>query len=191
MSRITDPTEKKAAAYENDYRNQSEYPHAFRRIFPRRKARANRTYRHQVRQYVAGNAENILQQEESSIPPVRRKTVRKWTPLPLGRWVEHRQAKRIRQVAWNYFRDPYVRERDSERFSGFLAGTIAVDTAETRALALHWHVLLHGFKPGQPRSYMNDDRRSAWLQAFLTDNPDWDQRLHAWMASALKENERL
>ena len=120
MSKITDPTEKKAVAYEEDHRNQSEYPHAFRRIFPRKKARASRTYRHQVRQYIADNAEQIIQEEESSIPPVRRKVIRKWTPIALGDWVAFRQGKRIRQVAWNYFRYPYERERDRERFAAFL-----------------------------------------------------------------------
>lgn len=189
MSKLTDPTEKKMVAYKEDHRVPAEHPHAFRHSFPRKKARASRIYRHQVRRYVEDNTERILQEEESSVPPVRRKSVRKWGSVPLGKWVAYRQAKRIRQVAWNYFRNPYERERDRERFSTFLAATMAIDTADTRALALHWHALLHGFEPGQPRVYMNDDRRSAWLKAFLADNPEWDQRLHAWMESADKADD--
>ena len=70
-----------------------------------------------------------------------------------------------------------------------LETTIAADTEDSRALARHWNALLYGAEPGRLRISMNDDRRSTWLRAFVADNPEWDQRLDAWIEYALITHE--
>ncbi len=50
MSKVKNPHEKKRLAYDRDHVSPAEYPHAFRKTWPRKKARAERRARRKVRQ---------------------------------------------------------------------------------------------------------------------------------------------
>lgn len=181
MSKITHPAEKKARAYRQDHRYPAEYPHAFRTAFPRKKARANRKYRRQVRQFLDDTHDAIRDGAEASSPPVRREYVRKWAAVPLDEWVRERQERRVRRVAWNYFKNPYDPATHREPFLAFLAQAMASDTQATLAIARYFHELvdLTDSPPSDPDA--NVSRKRTWLAAFLADNPEWDERLRAWM----------
>ncbi len=88
MSPSTNPTLKKALAYKKDHRVAAEYPHAFRRIWPRKKAWANRKYRHRAQQRLAeAMSYGPDEQADSSVLPVRRDKQRKSGVMPLEKWV--------------------------------------------------------------------------------------------------------
>ncbi len=185
MSKITDPTEKKALAYEKDHRDLTEFPHTFRTVWPRKKARANRKYRRQVHQYVNDSEQAILEGAELSTPPLRRGTVRKWGAVPLSKWVADQKEMRLRRTAWNFFKRPYDREMDQQRFSRFLATITQGRTAASREIAKHFGEMLAPPDPSKPpyHPHIAEPLPREWLAAFLADTPEWDQRLRAWIAS--------
>jgi hypothetical protein len=184
MSKITNPTEKKTLAYREDHRYPAEYPHAFRTTFPRKKARANRKYRRQVRQILDDSRDLIRDGSESSSPPVRREYVRKWAVVPLGAWVTDRRDWRLRRVAWNYFKSPYDPVAPREPFAAFLTQVMATDTPATLVLARYFHELLYPTTVPQHAPDFNVSRKRTWLAAYIRDNPAWEQRLRTWFERA-------
>src|SRR4051812_12824377 len=115
MSRVKDPGEKKALEYTKDHRYGGEYPHAFRRNFPRKRARANRAYRHRVRQFVEHANVDLTERTD---PPVRRTYVRKWGASPLGVWIAYRQSVRALRTVGKILRSLYT-AANRERFVAF------------------------------------------------------------------------
>jgi len=83
-SPVRDPQEKKRLSYERDYRNVSEYPHAFRRKWPRNKARANRAFRRAEKQFIELD-------DDTRLADLRREVLLKWEPIVLREWVERRR----------------------------------------------------------------------------------------------------
>jgi hypothetical protein len=56
MSSTTSPQEKKRYALDRDHVKGAEYPHAFRKSWPRKRARINRAFRRNVRQMLQPTA---------------------------------------------------------------------------------------------------------------------------------------
>jgi hypothetical protein len=50
MSKVKSPVDKKRLVYDRDHVTPAEYPHAFRKQWPRKKAKAERAARRKVRQ---------------------------------------------------------------------------------------------------------------------------------------------
>jgi hypothetical protein len=197
MVRRRTPQEKKALVYEKDHHIDTEYPHAFRIGWPRKKAGAHRAYRRTVRQLLQDvDAESALSDDASGdvrAEAVRRRPVRKWgqgihgSALPLRAWIERQRERRIVSTAHSFFKRPYDQTLHGERFAAFLASVIEGKTPYARQLAIFLSNLLPDPLPHAwptPHNGRRDMNR-AWLAAFLVDYPDWEQRVRRWIAQRL------
>lgn len=95
MARPQSPQEKKALAYERDVVDAwGENQKAFRKTWPKKKARLQRSYRREWR-------ESLRSQDSDAIDDraIRRTPHMKWTGPRLGEWVQNREerAERLRQ----------------------------------------------------------------------------------------------
>jgi 4-aminobutyrate aminotransferase-like enzyme len=186
------PAQKKRLAYRKDHILRVEYPNAFRRYWPRRKAQASQKERRQVRRLLDDLVpdQNTEARMDMPLRPVRRDRVRKWpgSAIPLGEHVPHRHYMRVYRTAWNFFKIPYDPTHHKARFIAFLEQITQEKTAHTAKVAAMFQELLH------PPAYISDaqystrlDRRSRWLQAFVADEPEWGTRLQAWIAETKEE----
>jgi hypothetical protein len=178
------PAEKKTLSYKKDHVLAVEYPNVFRRYWPRRKAKAKQKERRQVRRILAASLLQHQAETRTDIEhqPVRREQVRKWpgAAVPLGERLQHRYYMRIYRTAWNFFKRPYLSERDKLPFIAFLAQLIQSKTEHTKEVAqLFSELLSDGEEAGEYTSRY--DRRIGWLQAFLKDDPLWGDRLTQWI----------
>jgi hypothetical protein len=192
MPRRKSPQEKKALSYRKDYKSVAEYPHAFRQYWPLKEARANRKYRRQVRQIVSGVARPEAVEDRDDLPlrPVRRDFVRKWRVVSLAEWAQQVHKARVSRTCWNYFKNPYQSGRDRERFMAFLDTLTEGGTAYSRELAFFFNQLLEPPEIpvqadfiGPPSGFPFSPGPRAWLRAFFRDEPEWEFRLRAWIAS--------
>jgi len=188
------PQQKKALFYHKDHHLLAEYPHSFARTWPRKKARANRKYRRQVRQILAESARQDERKDHSAVSirslPVRRDPVRKWgPPLSMREWVTSRLENRLRRTAWNYFKQPYDRNRQQARFVGFLQEITAGHSGYSRQLARCMNALLDPPEPVEPMRSVgglwNSSQAQLWLSAFLSDEPEWEGHLRHWIRRLL------
>jgi hypothetical protein len=181
------PAEKKALAYKKDHVLSVEYPNAFRSYWPRRKAQASQKERRQVRRLLADLVPEHNAEARADIPlrPVRRDRVRKWpgSTIPLGKWIERRRYLRIYRTAWNFFKTPYNPDSHKARFIAFLTEITQERTSYTAQVAHLFRDLLNPPEHSSEAKYAGPyDRRSAWLHAFVADEPAWGERLHTWIA---------
>ncbi len=187
MSTRKPPAEKKALAYQKDHIVDAEYPHAFRRKWPVKKARANRAFRRRAHQLLNEVDSVTLDQDDSGevrLETVRRREVRKWgSAIPLGARVEERKRLRVMRTAHNYFKTPYAGNLHRERFTAFLASLVEGRTENSRELALFLNDLLDApesaARPSYPCGASPSQRQ--WLSAFLSESPEWESRLRAWI----------
>jgi hypothetical protein len=188
------PAQKKQLAYAKDHVLRVEYPNAFRRYWPRRKAQASQKERRQVRRLLDDLVPDQGAKARMDMPlrPVRRNRVRKWTgsALALGEHIPHRHFMRVYRTAWNFFKTPYDSTRNKARFITFVAQITQEKTPHMAKVAAMFEELLH------PPACMSDaqyssrlDRRSQWLQAFVADEPAWGARLQAWIAETTQESQ--
>ena len=96
MSKIKSPIEKKRLGYERDHFSPSEYPKAFRKNWPLKKAKANRSYRHSVK------SELTKAGEDADVKGFRRESLRKWSVETLRERVEYTLARRGRRHSSAY-----------------------------------------------------------------------------------------
>jgi hypothetical protein len=89
---LTAPLKKKRLAYDRDHVTPAEYPHAFRRKWPRKKAKAERATRRKVRQVLK------MTGDQAAIADVRRERVRKWGSITLRESVRLKKLKRQQMV---------------------------------------------------------------------------------------------
>ena len=186
------PVQKKRLAYNKDHVLRVEYPNAFRRYWPRRKAQASQKERRQVRRLLGDlvpdqNAEARL---DMPLRPVRRDRVRKWSgsATPLGEHIAHRHHMRVSRAAWNFFKTPYDSTRHKARFIAFLAQITQEKTVYTiKVAAMFQELLLPPVCLSDAQYSSRLDQRSRWLQAFVADEPEWGARLQAWIDETTKE----
>jgi hypothetical protein len=189
------PQEKKRRADHQDHRVGVEYPHLHRCSWPKKKALRNRSYRRQLK---AVRAPGVPLEDVSPAPVLRRKST--WTRrhgvVPLGRWVRMTLATRLHRTDWNFFKEPFVRERHYARFAAFLA-TLPEGTSNTsHDLACMFEAVLNGQDPldqWQGHKFLGRPMGSnpaQWLRAFLQDAPEWEPRLRAWIAGPLDDTRR-
>src|SRR5262249_43305308 len=89
--KVKSPSEKKRLAYDRDHATLAEYPHAFRKKWPQKKASATRAVRRTVRQILNATGEDTL------VAVVRRRPVRKGASS-LREIVRIKQQKRREMV---------------------------------------------------------------------------------------------
>src|SRR5262245_7623821 len=122
MKKPTTPQDKKRLAYERDHYLLVEYPHTFRRMWPKKKRLENQSYRHQVRQAL----HTVVDSDSGEAAQSRTRAIRrppfypKWGMLKLRDRVEWRLLRRRERIGWNFFRRPYRSDRDREPFAAFL-----------------------------------------------------------------------
>jgi hypothetical protein len=88
MSKVKSPVDKKRLVYDRDHVTPAEYPHAFRKQWPRKKAKAERAARRKVRQVLQASG------EDTAATVVRREPVRKWASISLRESLQFKQWKR-------------------------------------------------------------------------------------------------
>jgi hypothetical protein len=184
--------QKKVDSYKKDRRLKAEYPHSFRRKWPKKKARAERKYRRRIHQLLTGlrlRAEGD-QIEDFPADPLRRPKPHKWpgTAQPLGAFLRQRRRTRVQKVAWNYFKEPYNGDRHCQPFSAFLRevsrGRGDPSRELTRAFErLHSSQREPGGRENSAYDPWRSECRRRWLQAFLQDEPEWEGRLLDWIRS--------
>jgi hypothetical protein len=209
VKRRRTPTEKKALSYKKDHAISAEYPHAFRRQWPRKKARVQRKERRQVNQSLTQVTQSYQEEQGDDIllKPIQRNFVESWgDPVPLGIWVKDRQFRRIYRTAWNFFKVPYTSNLHRDSFKAFLQIVTKGRTIYSGRLAqLFSELLSSSAKQGRSEFdgiYSYQDKiskqeyqskthwKSDWLRAFLKDEPEWEERLRAWIAEFENERER-
>ena len=194
------PQQKKALSYKKDRVVTTEYPHAFRRNWPRKKAFANRAYRRRIHQavvqyHVHEGAEEFVTRDPATI---RRRPERKWgPPTALCDVVVYHLQTRIHRIGWNFFKSEYDSARHQQQFIRFLQAQIAGKTGRAREIARFFNSIL------QPRELDTEleegpwlrewsrNSRAAWLAAFFGDEPDWEPRLRAWIRRLLSVDESI
>lgn len=193
MKQRRTPQEKKALVYTRDTRVSTEYPHTFRRAWPRKKAQAHRAYRRTVHQLLRHTDRPDPCSDEAGpvqVGAVRRRQVRKWdqgrhgSAVPLRTWIAGQHELRIVRTAHNYFKEPYQQAVHGARFAAFLSTLLAGTTTMSRQYAVLFNELLphpqsHPW-PTPPWGWRDQER--AWFAAFLRDYPTWEQRLQQWIA---------
>jgi hypothetical protein len=125
MTKRLTPQQKKKLEYTKDHYVIAEYPHSFRRTWPKKKQRANQAYRHHVRQAL-GAAD---QDKVSGVAqrPYRRP---KWGVVSLGERVALRRRKLGLRLGWNFFKSPYQSQYHRESFAAFLHTLMAEKSGE-------------------------------------------------------------
>jgi hypothetical protein len=121
MSKVKSPQEKNRLAYDHDHVTLAEYPHGFRRTWPRKKAKAQRAARRKVRQALKTTG------DQAATADVRRKRVRKWGSITLRESVRLKQQKRkqmvgahkARKIAWRAMLAKYVEDALQQEVEDF------------------------------------------------------------------------
>jgi hypothetical protein len=184
------PTDKKQIAYKKDHVYYAEYPHTFRKTWPRKKAFSKRAERHKVREkLILLTIADDDNQGDFALKPVRRKYISKWvgSAVPLGESVKRRLRKRGEWLGWNLLKVPYSTDEHRDRFVVLLESVTRMEGESARGFAeMIAPVLLPGSLHdhyGRPRSYF----REAWLRSFFADAPEWEPRLRAWVEKVLAQ----
>jgi len=188
--RRRDPREAKELDYARHRRGAAEYPHAWRRQLPRKKAGAQRAFRRSTAEALraargrvqTGRAERAAE----NLDDVRRRAVESWPSPTLAEHVARVLDNRVERVAWNYFKSPYDSERHRQPFARFLATVTSGRPGHPRALAQRFARILAtppAATSGPLHSWPPDPAHNhRWLLAFFADEPDWQQRLHQWIS---------
>ncbi len=189
--RARSPAEKKALDYRKNRTVHAEYPHAFRKQWPRKKARSHRKYRRQSHQSLfAVIPRRMIADEIDDVQqvPVQRDRVKKWTyrgmsTLSLRELVLYRLQRRAEVTLASFFKEPYTPDRHREKFSHFLASITSSHSLQVRIMAELLGRLLDAPMMVKMGRFQRLQRRCAWLDRFLIDEPAWEPRLRAWIAS--------
>lgn len=189
MKRKPSPQEKKRLRYAKDFFNAAEYPHAFRVGWPRKKARANRKFRREVHELLRG-ARHVSEERVNEVAddrPITRKYIgksiprerpRKWGVITLREKVAGTLEDRIQRIARNYFKEPYDPNKHRRRFSNVLTAIVEGRTDSSAKVA---HFLREMLGPSDPGSESSFPYRRQWLRSFFSDEPEWEERLLAWI----------
>jgi hypothetical protein len=99
MSKLKSPRQKKVASLSRDRRNvYGENDKATRKNLPRKKARINRAFRHEVHQGLRVDGAPVeklaLEELDQEVGAVRRKKFKKQPDLPLVEFIDRQREKR-------------------------------------------------------------------------------------------------
>lgn len=154
---------------EKDHRYPSEYPHAFRRQWPAKKARRHRQERHHARMMLQ-HADDPSINEDLLIEPVHRGHLRKWAAIPLREWIAERLEGRVGRYGWNLlWRRPY----DPEELEQYEAMIRTVCEGSDRALAEEF------------ARRIDEDLPNATLDALFGARPELELLLRDFIARCL------
>ena len=173
----------------------AEYPHGFRKSWPRKKARISRAHRRTVRQATRDSI-GLTIDDGFDLPAIglrKRPPLKKWMSdePSLRERIACQRSRRYRRLAWNYFKDPYSSARHRERFAGVVRALIVGDPAnmpEYAARVRRWFstdpsaLPRFGFGLGTLGGGMHwiEWNVGTWLEAFGRDEPELHAQLRAW-----------
>jgi hypothetical protein len=176
MSRLRTRPEKRDAELKRDHRTAMEAPHAFRKNWPRKKARINRNRRRTADAAVQAVLRGA--DAEAVVVPrrLRGEHLHKMGVSPLADVVAGKSQSVRADFLPRYIaprRDP---AEHADRFRGFLAALVQGRTqvAADRAKYLLWlldmelpnhHALLY---------------KQIWLRRFFAAEPHWETRVRRW-----------
>lgn len=183
------PQEKKALDYKKTHLNMAEYPHAFRRHWPRTEARTNRKYRRQIAQLLDQIEYTTLNDESEELNaqalPIRRDEVRKKSGvISLHDRVSGTLEYRVSRTGWNYFKKPYDSSLHHEPFIGLLTALTSGKNDHARELALLFNEFLDPPEITdypKPEAWKAESSIRSWLKAFFVDEPEWEPLLRTWI----------
>jgi hypothetical protein len=172
------PQEKKALSYSRDHVIRAEKRSKPSQHAAAQKERANRKFRRQAHQALEVEQDTLAVDplEDASVDAIRREPIQKARATPLGRWIEDRLGRRVERTAANYFKRQYSSAEHREKFAAFLDSTVRGHTENSRKLAEYFAAVL------DPEAREGTGTRE-WLRAFFRDEPLWEARLRAWIAS--------
>ena len=181
------PREKKDLEYIKDHVTFAESVHGARKTWPRKEARVTRAYRRLVRQRIGSfqaRHEDDFPDEENPMS-VRRQRVRKLGVLPFGEVLRRRKEKRLEGTMHNFLSGSYYPIYGREHFAAFLSSQVGGRTEKSRMLAQYLQELMD-----IPQKYVRTveqywwwEKKREWLLAFFRDEPEWEERVRAWIAS--------
>lgn len=192
MSKIKNPLEKKQVSLIKDRYVPAEYPHAFRRQWPRKKKIATRQMRHTLNQLThQAIAGGDLEAGEARFDKGffnRRQKLSKPEIPNLVEYIERRLAFRFVRHAWNYFKKPYNPVTHREGFKRVIETLINGKTpvsAKQATWVRYWLMaeqvettrILH------PKYFSWRSGRARWLAAFFADEPAYRKLLQDWVES--------
>jgi hypothetical protein len=188
-----DPQRAKELDYVHQRRSAAEYPHAWRRALPAKKARSQRAFRRgqaaALRTAHGQIDQGRVERAESLAHRTWRRRVRAWTNPTLRDAVTHSLQARVDRAGWNFFKDDYDGDRHRRPFVAFLTAlTAARRGPHAAALAGRFDRILRAPVPGPATvtSGPRDVRRQRlWLAAFFAEEPGWQSRLHDWTVAVL------
>lgn len=183
MKRLT-PQEKKRLRYSKDHFVEAEYPHAFRRYWPKKKALASRAYRRTIRHKLVNIQEiPVLEEVDTHIRAIRREEVNKGGATFLRELVDNKLSKRRHRLGWNFFKRPYSTVLDRKRFIVFLASLTEGKSQESTEYARVVEQWLD--PPIESARWLRIVERQKWLHAFFQDEPEWENCLRQWVDKLL------
>jgi hypothetical protein len=99
------PPEKKQDSYKRDRYVVLDAPHAFRKNWPKKKARAEQAYRHASKQILdtAAKAPEIADISENALKSLKRQDVVKSGRMRLRQWLDNHEYHRIRRAIRHRF----------------------------------------------------------------------------------------
>ena len=188
-----DPREAKELDYARHRRSAAEYPHAWRRQLPRKKANAERAFRRDAAETLraargAVRAERAERAEQAGeeLDDLQRQKVTTWTVPTLREHVARVLDNRVERLGWNYFKTPYDSARHRGPFAYFLAALTAGRQGYSHDYAQRFARILAtppALASGLLGSWPPDPSRiHRWLLEFFADEPEWEQRLCDWIA---------
>jgi hypothetical protein len=184
MKRRWSPQDKKEHEYRRQRRPWLGVPSTARTNWPWFEKAASRKYRHRVRQVLA--QERIANEPEiKSQVPVKRVPIRRLSrPMSLRELIAVRRDNQVWRAVWHFVHEPYESEKHRLRFAAFLASLPDQSTPYAQAAAR-----LFGLLTEPPANNWRWESRTVtregprWLRAFFADEPEWEPRLRAWIAS--------
>lgn len=192
MSKIKNPLEKKQVSLIKDRFVPAEYPHAFRRQWPRKKKIATRQMRHTLNQLthqaIAGGDFEAGEARFDKGFFNRRQKLTKWGTLSLGEQIKRTSGSRLVRLAWNYFKEPYDSSKHREGFQRVIETLVNGKTpasAKQATWVRYWLMaeqvettrILH------PKYFSWRSGRARWLAAFFADEPAYRKLLQDWVES--------
>jgi hypothetical protein len=176
VSKIKAPPEKKRAEYDRDHRTAMEAPHAFRKNWPRKKARLTRVHRRtaeaRVHAVLRGHdADELL------IPPRPRGWLRKMGVGSLRKVVAYREKRRRASFLPRYVLIRYDATQHAGPFKRFLSELMSGRTQLAAQRAAHVKYLLDARLPSNSPHIAYQ----RWLRSFFSTTPQWEARVRTWI----------
>ncbi|HMZ79442.1 MAG TPA: hypothetical protein PLL06_07070 [Acidobacteriota bacterium] len=192
MSKIKNPLEKKHVSLIKDRYVPAEYPHAFRRQWPRKKKIATRQMRHTLNQLThqtiaGGDLEAGEARFDKGFFNRRQKLFKSEIPN-LAEHIERRLAFRVVRHAWNYFKKPYNPVTHREGFKRVIETLVNGKTpisAKQATWVRHWLMAeqVETTRIIHPKYFSWRSGRANWLASFFADEPAYRQLLQDWVES--------